>query len=315
LEKTTGAEEGQKKSIVIWIIRRESVEKVVSFVNDAWKMYGIVHIPDAIPATFSQRIGVVILHAGRQARRGPHKLYVKIARALCQQGFYVLRYDNRGYGDSEGSENLTMYDWFSDASCAMGFFMESLALDKLILWGQCGGSVLAIHYASQNPSVVDSLILCNLMYKPGQTVFRGQFKATYRKLLDFSFWRKFLFTSPVFYFKKSAPHVKRFFLKAFFPDQFDKSLEESAIKYVKSLPYSFSRAARPTLFIFSTSDPLVGDVEEELFGDPLWRKHLDGIPTELSIIEGADHNFSSVNYEWSAIDKTVTWAMSRAVNS
>jgi pimeloyl-ACP methyl ester carboxylesterase len=291
------------------------MEKVVSFVNNGCKMYGIVHIPDDIPAAFSEKIGVVILHAGRQARRGPHKLHVKVARALCLKGFYVFRYDNRGYGDSEGSENQRVEDWFSDAMRAMRFFSESLALDKLILWGLCGGSVLAIHCAAQEPSMIDSLILCNLFYKSDIANYRGEFKTVYRKLLTLGFWRKILSASPIYYIKKGAPNVKRVFIRAFFPNQFEKSFQESVTRFVQSLPYNFSKASKPTLFIFSTAAPLFGDVKEELFGDPLWRKHLDGIPTELSIIEGADHNFSSVNYERSAIDKTVTWAISRAVNS
>jgi len=290
------------------------MEKVVSFVNKGLKMYGIVHIPDEIPVSFNNRkIGVLLLHAGRQARRGPHKFYVKVARALCEEGFYVLRYDNRGYGDSEGTENVTANEWFDDALHAIKFFSEYQSLDKLILWGLCGGSVLAIHSAANEPSKIDSLILFNLIYRPDIANSKGEFKTVYRKLLTLGFWRKFFSASPIYYIKKGYPNVKRLFKRAFCPSQFEINFEDSVIRLVDSLPNSFSLASKPTSFIFSTGDPLVGNVNEDFLGNPVWSKHLKGIPIDLSFVEGADHNFSSVEYEKAAIDKTVTIAVKRAL--
>lgn len=277
-------------------------------------MYGIVHIPDAIPAAFSQKMGVVILHAGRQARRGPHKLYVKVARALCREGFYVFRYDNRGYGDSEGSESMTMDDWFDDALHAIKFFFKSQSLDKLILWGLCGGSVLAVHCAASEPSKIDSLILCNLIYRPDIADPRGEFKTGYRKLLTLGFWRKILSASPIYYIKKGIPNVKRLFTRAFFPSQFEMSFNDSVMRLVQSLPDSFSKASKPASFIFSTADPFVGNIKEDFLGNPVWRKHFKGIPIDLCLIEGADHNFSSIDYERAAIDKTIAIAVNRALS-
>lgn len=291
------------------------MERVVTIGNAGQKMYGIAHEPEAVPDTFKRKIGVLILHSGRQARRGPHKFYVKVARALCAEGFYVLRYDNRGYGDSEGPEEQTVEEWFSDALRAMAFFHDSFGLEKLILWGLCGGAVLAIHCAAKRPEVIDSLVLCNLFYKLEIASYKGEFKTVYRKLLTFSFWRKIFSASPIYYIRKGAPNVKRLFMRAFFPSQFDKSFEESAVPYMRSLPESFARASKPTAFIFATADPIFSNFEAELFGHPVWRDHLKGIPIELSVIEGADHNFSSVEYEKRAIEKSVAWAVNQATHS
>jgi pimeloyl-ACP methyl ester carboxylesterase len=291
------------------------MERVVTFNNAGLKMYGIVHEPEIIPGAFNKRLGVLILHSGRQARRGPHNFYVKVARALCAAGFYVMRYDNRGYGDSEGTEHQTAEAWFSDALYAMEFFHHSFGLEKLILWGLCGGAVLAIHCASRWPDTIDSIILCNLFYKIDIASYRGEFKTVYRKLLTFSFWRKMLSASPIYYIRKGVPNVKRRFMKAFFPSRYDKSFEESALPYMRSLPETFSKVSKPTLFIFATEDPIFANFEEELFENPAWSIHLEGIPIRLSVIEGADHNFSSLPYEQSAIKESVDWAFNQATNA
>jgi alpha/beta superfamily hydrolase len=44
--------------------------------------------------------GVVLLNPGIVHRVGPGRIYVKIARALAEQGFTVLRFDFSGIGDS-----------------------------------------------------------------------------------------------------------------------------------------------------------------------------------------------------------------------
>ncbi|MFP4037743.1 MAG: alpha/beta fold hydrolase [Desulfobacteraceae bacterium] len=288
------------------------MEHVVVFSNKGQKMYGIVNEPEIVPGGFKHKIGVIIFHSGGQARRGPHHFYVKVARALCSEGFTVLRYDNRGAGDSEGSEKQTLQDWLSDSLCAMDFFRDSLRLERLILWGLCGGAVLAVLCAQRRPGSVDSLILCNLFYKMDIASYKGEFKAVYQKLLTMEFWRKMISASPLYYIRKGVPNVKRRFMRAFFPSRFERTFEESAAEYIRALPASFAQAGKPTAFIFSTADPVFSGFETELFGNPLWVRHLKGIPVEVFPIEGADHNFSSLDYEAMAIEKTVSWAVGRA---
>lgn len=287
------------------------MEKAIVFSNEGQKMYGILHEPDSIPNPFIEKIGVIIFHAGRQSRRGPHHLYVKVARALCESGFFVLRYDNRGYGDSEGKKQQTPEDWASDAMCAMNFFLTACELRNMILWGLCGGAVLAVHCAARQPGIVDSLILCNLIYKMELGKRKEEFKTVYRKLLSFNFWRKMLSASPTHYLRKGLPNLKRRFMTAFFPNQVEIDFEESAVSYLRSLPKSFSIASKPTLLIFSGVDPAVSGYEKDFLGDPLWGEHLKGIPIDVFSIGGADHNFSSIEYENKAIEETVLWAVNR----
>jgi hypothetical protein len=121
--------------------------------------------------------------------------------------------------------------------------------------------------------------------------------------------------SPLYYLRKGAPNVKRRFVRAFFPSQFDRTFEDSAAQYIRALPRSFAKAAKPTAFIFSTADPVFSGFETEFFGNPAWRPYLMEIPLSIFRIEGADHNFSSVDYETTAIEKTVDWAVNRATGS
>lgn len=290
------------------------MEMVMTLTNNGVRMYGIAHVPDQPADGFKHKLGVVILHAGRQARRGPHRLYVKVARALCQAGLHVFRYDGTGYGDSEGSETQTFEEWLSDASCALRSFSQTFGLDRMILWGLCSGAMLAIHSAAREPARIDSLILCNLIFNPDRLQPNRPFRAGYRRLVPFLLGLKAVVTSPVPYIRASAAKAKRLLRRSFRPTPIDQRFEAVIIKHMKSLPHAFSMAAKPTLFIFGTADPVAGTFREELFGNNVWRKHLSGIVTESVVIEGADHNFSSLEHEKSVIGTTVRWAMRRAIS-
>lgn len=289
------------------------MERIVTFVNDGPTMYGILHLPEKVPTNFSGKVGIMILHAGRQARRGPHRFYVKVARALCQAGLPVFRYDGSGYGDSEGVETQTFEAWLADAICALRVFVSECGLDKVIIWGLCGGAILAVHTAARSPGRVDSLILCAMIFNPERLNYKRPLLAISEKLSAFAAGLRRAAGAPLDYLKLSAFRAKRLVLKAFFPAPFDREFDKVVVKYMRSLPETFSKAACPTLFIFATEDPLAGGFRDELFGNRRWHQHLAGIPTELYVVEGADHNFSSADDENAVIQRSVEWAVRRAV--
>src|SRR5687768_26215 len=66
------------------------------------RLFGVLHVPER--NRFSG-VAVVILSPGIKSRIAPHRLYIKMARRLCAQGFLVLRFDFHGLGDSGGELN------------------------------------------------------------------------------------------------------------------------------------------------------------------------------------------------------------------
>src|SRR5512143_1047295 len=77
------------------------MEEPITFLNKNGKrLLGIVHIPEK--SRSERKIGVNLLNPGIKYRVAPHRLNVKLARELCRKGYYVLRFDPEGIGDSEG---------------------------------------------------------------------------------------------------------------------------------------------------------------------------------------------------------------------
>jgi len=152
------------------------MEKVVSFNNKAnQKLFGILHVPDN-EAGLETRIGINLLNPGLKNRVAPNRLNVKIARKLCEIGFYVLRFDPFGIGDSEGelscSNEPIMDLWgaiqrgifVEDTITANSYFISEAKLDKLILIGQCGGGVTA-GLTGAGDNRVDGLILIDTPFR------------------------------------------------------------------------------------------------------------------------------------------------------
>lgn len=140
------------------------------------RLYGVLHTPDQPRA--KQRIGVNILNPGVKNRVAPNRINLRLARLLTARGFYVLRFDPFGVGDSEGeissSRQLRVNIWsmierglfVPDTLIANDFFIRESNLDSLILIGQCGGANTAALTAGRDKSV-KGLVLVDL---PGRVV-------------------------------------------------------------------------------------------------------------------------------------------------
>jgi len=135
----------------------------VSFQSHQWRLNGCVHLPDDEP---TQRIGVIIL--AEVTKFGSHGLHRKVADAFAASSFYVLRYDNRGTYDSPGICELDFDDRVEDACSAADFFRTEYKLDKILFWGICMGSAVAVHASSilRGPSRPAGMILCTLLANP-----------------------------------------------------------------------------------------------------------------------------------------------------
>ena len=65
-------------------VARRHDEAPVCFGEPGERMFGVVHTP---PRPRGPVRAVILFHGGRQARRGPHRMYVKTARRLSEAGF------------------------------------------------------------------------------------------------------------------------------------------------------------------------------------------------------------------------------------
>lgn len=120
------------------------------------KLFGIIHIP----AQPRKDVGIIILNPGIKSRVGPHRLYVRMAKIFCDQGFYVLRFDSHGIGDSEGEiDEKLAADFYAtvqlgryteDTRSAMDWMEKEYGTKRFILTGLCGGAITALHAGAQD---------------------------------------------------------------------------------------------------------------------------------------------------------------------
>lgn len=131
-------------------------------------MFAILHEPTA---PLSPRVGVNLLNPGLKSRVAPNRLNVVLARRLCELGYFVLRFDPPGIGDSAGElrEDILPELWqnvqrgaFVEATrVANDAFAAECSLQEIVGMGNCGGAITALLEARTDPRV-RRLILIDL---------------------------------------------------------------------------------------------------------------------------------------------------------
>lgn len=113
---------------------------------------------------------VLISGSGKQTRNGDilgHQTYWVLADYLTRQGIAVLRYDERGVGQSTGQfESATSADLGGDVLAALQFLERQPGIDpnRTGLIGHSEGGFIAPMIAAQNRKTVD---FCVLLAGPG----------------------------------------------------------------------------------------------------------------------------------------------------
>ena len=173
------------------------------------RLFGILHRPSI---NRNPGVAIVLLSPGIKGRVAPHRLYVKMARYLCNAGFMVLRFDFYGLGDAEAEVNETlvadvyasvsMGRYVGDSIAAMDWLQKNYQIEKFVLCGLCGGAITGLFTGAQAPRV-DALIglgIPVIQYGNNSMRYRylsageqNLFRHGYmRKLLDWKSWIRLL---------------------------------------------------------------------------------------------------------------------------
>ncbi len=276
-------------------------ESPVAFTSNGLTLHGVLHTPASMPYG---RQGVIVFHGGRQARRGPHRLYVKLARRLCDAGLFVLRYDNRGYGDSEGEEQRVFDEWQEDAVCATRFFREHANLDHVWGWGLCAGALLGVRTATAIPEPFAGFVFCNALLE------RALNRSSPHQLGE-PLWRRAA-AYPVREARRLRKRVTNLLARPQTTTSFEQRFDDSMVDPLADFPRLLAELARPSLLIFGDIDPLVANYEDAIFSHPAWRQSPHRNSVEIAVIPGADHNFIRLAHENAALDETERWLLTRA---
>ncbi|MGB6068044.1 MAG: alpha/beta hydrolase [Desulfomonilaceae bacterium] len=119
---------------------------------------------------------LLLLHHGF----GCSKMWEKIVPPLVEHGYKVIRYDRRGYGQSEqlaDFDDFYVSDRFRPESVKeLESLRHWLGIDSLHIVGQCEGGVVATDYAVQYPDRVKSIVISSTLCF--STVHMSEFNAS-----------------------------------------------------------------------------------------------------------------------------------------
>lgn len=104
---------------------------------------------------------VLLLSSGIVHRSGPHRLYVRVARALAERGFIVVRFDFSGIGDSEArADNLPFIESAVRETQEVIDEVSSLTgRQRFILMGVCSGGTIAFRTACCDSRVAGTIMI------------------------------------------------------------------------------------------------------------------------------------------------------------
>lgn len=159
------------------------ISEDVTYASGDIQMAGTLTIPD--DGKGKHPAAVLISGSGPQDRNedtvGPGGLklgiFKQIAHVLSENGIAVLRYDDRGTGESQGSfVEAAQEDLVQDAEAAVSYLRtrEDIRFDRISLVGHSEGAIIAPRVAAKDPTIRAIVLLAGTA-KTGDEVLREQF--------------------------------------------------------------------------------------------------------------------------------------------
>lgn len=262
-------------------------ESVSLFECASESLLAITHTP-----TYPSNLAIIIVVGGPQYRIGSHRQFVRFARAFCDQGYTVLRFDMRGMGHSTG-ERAHWRAAFPDISSAVTHLLQSFPqLSHIALLGLCDGATLSALYAAHDPRI-HHLILLNPWLEDESISAKAQWQAYYApRLRDPREWLRWLrhwgssLRSLIALLGKSPRH--------------SHNLDE--------LTTALHRFTGRVLLVLSGRDFTAAHFQQAIAGHALWQTWLRGssLLTMHSMTE-ADHTFSHEKDHQQVLAHMIAW--------
>ena len=232
-----------------------------------------IHLPEQTPAP-----GVVMCHGFTGHRIEAHFLFVKAARAFCEAGLSVLRFDFRGSGESDGLfREMTIGGEIEDALVALEALRSepTVQRDRVGLLGLSLGGLVA-SCAAGRAGDVRALALWSAVAEL-EEIARSRWEVP-----------------------ADADDIPGDFVREIGPHEIGAGFARDSVR-IKPLK-EIAGHPGPVLVVHGTNDQSVP------LGDA--HRYMDAIPSAnatLRVIEGADHTFSTVALEHEVIGLTRDW--------
>ena len=279
--------------------QREHTQRHLYFASRGQRVLGVLHAPEG-----SVRSGaLVFLHGWAGYRIGPHQMFTKAARLAAERGFFCLRFDFRGRGDSEGdAEATTLSTMIEDAQSAAELVCDETGVERVALIGDCSGSEVAIGAAPLDERI-DSLVLWSAPIVGGDrseadaAKRRSTYAAYLSKLFRRETWAK-LFTG-----RLQPDMIARALSRG------GRGAGEEGAQSDREIDWRrrFMEMDGEMLFIYGGNDPTTPSALEHY--QELSRKA--GRDFSAHVVEGANHAFYSLGWEREVIEASLDWLAER----
>ena len=279
------------------------MEKTIQFSAYNKSLFGIMHLPDS--GEINRAVLMVI--GGPQTRIASHRMYVQLARYLCNNGVAVLRFDYEGMGDSHGDFVGFEYAGASIRAAVDVLYQEIPTLKDLVLWSLCDGAAASIFYAPTDRARIAAMILANPYVHTEEGEAQAILKHYYvRRLLEKSFWRK------VFSFRLSIKDSLHSLTEILTTASSGKKKQIVADKLMKdgTLPQRVLRGIlmfkKPITFLISTNDLTGLEFRDLVQNNTESKKLLRDGALSFRYIKDADHTFSNSRSKEQAFKETLS---------
>ena len=229
------------------------------------KLAGTLTLPD----TKGKAPAVVLISGSGPQNRDEelmgHKPFHVLADHLTRNGFAVLRFDDRGFGQSEGDfSKATSFDFATDAKAAIDYLKTRNEIDasKIGLMGHSEGGLVAPIVASQYPDDVNFIVLLAGPGLPGSQIIMlqqeliGRANGVAEAELKFGYRANELIFAEVF--KTKDPEALRTeitsILKAFIDEK--PEIVPQGLSPEQYMSMQISQLLTPWMLNFLTYDPV-----------------------------------------------------------
>lgn len=253
------------------------------------RLYSQLHVPDVVPAP-----AVLVCH-GMNARGSQGlRLYERLAKTACKEGFLALVFDFRGVGKSAGTFDYGVGEQ-QDVKCALDYLSsrpETLSNSIFVVGHSLGGAVSL--YALRGETRVKGLALWSTPKDHDYNV---------RKFITRTRGRLGLYSFLVLSRIDKLLDISRFSkLQVYGVDLRPRYVREKLMKLNECEAAAKLRGI-PLLVAIGASDIIVGADEARAIYDSACE------PRTLLIIDSADHIYKGKEQE--LITKTIEWMKAR----
>ena len=149
------------------------MERPLYIENDNKHIFAVIHTPEKT----TKKKGIIFVHPYAEEKQRVDRILVGFARRLCSKGWFVMRFDFYGCGDSEGNfEELSNETQISDLQNVKNHFVKATGVEEVCLFGVRLGANIAIQYAGMDNNITNIILWSPMLNGVGyaETLIRNK---------------------------------------------------------------------------------------------------------------------------------------------